>query len=111
MSSKSIEPAAPGSSTTRDPGGGFGSSGRLLQPASSTRTAMSNRRGLCITGTPSFPTSWLPHSAHSAWSSCGFAAEQGGASVVLVEPVEQWPGVGEYVVVGAHHRQSAQRHV
>src|SRR5215213_9392250 len=109
MSSKSIEPAAPGSATTRDPGGGFGLSCRVLQPASTRRTAMSNRYSLRITGNPSLPEScWPPR---SVWCSCGFPPEQGGAPVVLVEPVEQWRGVRKYLIVGAHHRQSAQRHV
>ena len=34
---------------------------------------------------------------------CGLVAEQCGAAVVLVEAVEDWCGVGEGLLVGAHH--------
>ena len=34
---------------------------------------------------------------------CGLVAEQCGAAVVLVEAVEDWCGVGEGLLIGAHH--------
>src|SRR3712207_629540 len=39
------------------------------------------------------------------------AAEEQATTVVLVEPVEEGPGDGERVLVGAGHRQPAQQDV